>query len=208
MIFSDIQPTSAGLQLVKKKIHIAEKGHKLLKLKRDVLVLELIKITKKAYLLKREVEEGYVLARDTMAIAEGTIGLTIVALSVEETPEVQTGTRNVMGMQLPVFTAKRVKKELATRGYGLIGTSSVIDEAAEAYENLIDLAVRYAEQVAAIQKLTNEIIRLKRRVNALEYRVIPDLYGTRDEIALRKDELEREGLSRIFWVKNQKGSLR
>jgi V/A-type H+-transporting ATPase subunit D len=208
MIFSDIQPTSAGLQLVKKKIQIVEKGHKLLKLKRDVLVLELIKITKKAYLLKREVEEGYVLARDTMAIAEGTIGLTIVALSVEETPEVQTGTRNVMGMQLPVFTAKRVKKELATRGYGLIGTSSVIDEAAEAYENLIDLAVRYAEQVAAIQKLTNEIIRLKRRVNALEYRVIPDLYGTRDEIALRKDELEREGLSRIFWVKNQKGSLR
>jgi V/A-type H+-transporting ATPase subunit D len=211
MIFSDIQPTSAGLQLVKKKIRIAEKGHKLLKLKRDVLVLELIKITKKAYLLKREVEEGYMHARDTMAIAhmmEGTIGLTIVALSVEETPEVQTGTRNVMGMQLPVFTAKGVKKELATRGYGLIGTSSVIDEAAEAYENLTDLAVRHAEQVAAIQKLTNEIIRLKRRVNALEYRVIPDLYGTRDEIALRKDELEREGLSRIFWVKNRNGSPR
>ena len=63
-----------------------------------------------------------------------------------------------MGMHLPIFSARGVKKDLATRGYGLIGTSSVIDEAAEAYEEFTDLVIRYAEQVAAIQILTTEII--------------------------------------------------
>ncbi len=137
MIFSDIQPTGSGLQLVKRKIQIAEKGHRLLKLKRDVLVLDLIKIAKDAHHLKGLVEERYRKARDTIAIAqmmEGSLGLTIVAISVEETPEILAGTRNLMGMRLPVFTSKGVKKELAMRGYGLIGTTSVIDEAAEAYE--------------------------------------------------------------------------
>jgi V/A-type H+/Na+-transporting ATPase subunit D len=211
MIFSDIQPTGAGLLAVKRKIQIAEKGHRLLRLKRDVLILELIKTAKGAHMSRGVLEERALHARGTIATAqmmEGTLGLTIVAISVEETPEIHPGTRNVMGMHLPLLTATGVKKDLATRGYGLIGTSSIIDEAAEAYEDLTDLVIHYAEQVAAIQILTTEIIRLKRRVNALEFRVIPELYRIRDDITLRKDELEREGLSRIFWVKNRKGSRR
>lgn len=208
---SDIQPTRAGLQEVKRKIQIAEKGHRLLKLKRDVLILELIKIANHTRFLTRQMEERYVHAQATMAIAqmmEGTLGLTIVAISVEDIPEILSGTRNIMGMHLPIFSARGVKKDLATRGYGLIGTSSVIDEAAEAYEEFTDLVIRYAEQVAAIQILTAEIISLKRRVNALEFKVIPGLYEIRNEITLRRDEIDREGLSRIFWVKNRKGDLR
>lgn len=98
---------------------------------------------------------------------EGTLGPDHCRDLCRRDPEIQPGTRNIMGMQLPVFVASGKKKDLATRGYGLIGTSSVIDEAAEVYEDLTVLIIRHAEQVAAIQALTNEITRLKRRVNAL-----------------------------------------
>ncbi|HUH79450.1 MAG TPA: V-type ATP synthase subunit D [Methanoregula sp.] len=205
----DIQATRAGLQAVRRKIQIAEKGHRLLRLKRDVLILELIAIAKRSRQSERALGALIGSARETLAIAkmmEGSLGLVIVSISIEEMPEIRAGTRNVMGMRLPVFTATGVRKELARRGYGLIGTTSVIDEAAEAYEDLTEAIVRHAEILAAIQILTAEILRLKRRVNALEFRVIPGLYAVRDAIALRRDEMEREEHSRIFWVKKRNAS--
>jgi len=207
----DIQTTRAGLQAVRRKIQIAENGHRLLRLKRDVLILELITIAQR--IRRSEQDLGGLLrgARETLSIAkmmEGSLGIVIVSISVEESPEIRAGSRNVMGMQLPVFTANGIRKELSDRGYGLIGTSSVIDEAAEAYEGLTETIVRHAELLAAARILSAEIQRLKRRVNALEFRVIPDLYATRDAIVLRRDEMEREEHSRIFWVKRRKGSFR
>jgi len=209
MMQGDIQATRAGLQAVRRKIQIAEKGHRLLRLKRDVLILELIAIAKRSRQSERALGALIGSARETLAIAkmmEGSLGLVIVSISIEEMPEIRAGTRNVMGMRLPVFTATGVRKELARRGYGLIGTTSVIDEAAEAYEDLTEAIVRHAEILAAIQILTAEILRLKRRVNALEFRVIPGLYAVRDAIALRRDEMEREEHSRIFWVKKRNAS--
>ena len=209
MMQGDIQATRAGLQAVRRKIQIAEKGHRLLRLKRDVLILELIAIAKRSRQSERALGALIGSARETLAVAkmmEGSLGLVIVSISIEEMPEIRAGTRNVMGMRLPVFTATGVRKELARRGYGLIGTTSVIDEAAEAYEDLTEAIVRHAEILAAIQILTAEILRLKRRVNALEFRVIPGLYAVRDAIALRRDEMEREEHSRIFWVKKRNAS--
>ena len=204
-----IQPTRAGLMALKRKLSIAEKGHRLLKLKRDVLILELIRIAKEAQQINSLLEQHYLGALDTLAIAEmmeGSLGIEIVAISVEESPEITAGIRNIMGMRIPVFASTGVKKELATRGYGLNGTSSVIDEAAEAFEDLTSLIIRHAEQVTALQILTTEIIRLKRRVNALEFKIIPELTVARDTIIMQRDELEREELSRIFWIKNKKGN--
>ena len=170
MMQDTIQPTRAGLQAVRRRLLIAEKGHRLLKLKRDVLILELIRIAQEARQLNTRLERHYRGALDTLAVAqmmEGSIGMEIVAISVEEAPEISPGNRNVMGMKLPVFPFTGVKKELATRGYGLIASSSVIDEAAEAFEDMTSLVILHAEQVAALQILTTEIIRLKRRVKAL-----------------------------------------
>jgi len=210
MMQGDIQATRAGLQAVRRKIQIAENGHRLLKLKRDVLILELIAIAKNTRRSEQELGDLSQNAGKTLSIAkmmEGSLGIVIVSISVERSPEIRVTSRNVMGMQLPVFTADGVRKELADRGYGLIGTSSVIDEAAEAFEGLTEAIVRHAELLAAARILSAEILRLKRRVNALEFRVIPDLYATREAITLRRDEMEREEHSRIFWVKKRKGSL-
>jgi len=80
----------------------------------------------------------------------------------------------------------------------------MLDEAARTFKDLTDLIIRYGEQVTAINRLVEEIPRLKRRVNALEFKVIPELTSIRDAIVLRRDEMEREELSRIFWVKKRK----
>jgi V/A-type H+/Na+-transporting ATPase subunit D len=209
MIGKTIQPTRAELLALKRTIQVAEKGHRLLKLKRDVLILELIRIAKEARRVNLVLEEHYQGALDTISIAqmmEGSLGLAIVAISVEDSPELFRSFRNVMGMRLPVFEARGVQKDLAVRGYSLLSTSSVIDEAAEAFEDLTTLIISHAAQLAAIRILTDEITRLKRRVNALEFMLIPELYRERDAMIMQRDELEREELSRIFWVKRRKGN--
>jgi len=205
-----IQATRSELLAVKRRIIIAERGHRLLKMKRDVLILELIRIAKDARQTMLQLEKEYRTSLDTLAVAqmmEGSIGIAIVAFSVETVPELKPGTRNVMGMRLPVYSSTGVKKELANRGYSLISTSSVIDEAAEAFEGLTTLLIHAAELEAAVRILTAEITRLRRRVNALEFSVIPELYRIRDTITSQRDELEREELSRIFWMKKKRAGL-
>src|SRR5256886_5881493 len=81
-------------------------------------------------------------------------------------------TKNVMGILVPKINAKSVRKTIDQRGYGIIGTSPRIDEAAEAYENFVEDVITAAEIETTMRRLIEEIEKVKRRVNALEYRVI------------------------------------
>jgi V/A-type H+-transporting ATPase subunit D len=90
------------------------------------------------------------------------------------------------------------------RGYGLLGTTSVIDEAAEAYETLIVQLVDLAEHEGSIRRILEELEKTTRRVNALEKKLIPDLHAAKDRIEQRRDELEREEFSRLFFIKKRK----
>jgi len=94
-----------------------------------------------------------------------------------------------------------VKKSLVNRGYGLLGTTSVIDEAAEAFEELVDKIIEAAEIETALKRLLDEIESTKRRVNALEFKVIPELTEAGDFIKMRLDEMEREELFRLKKIK-------
>ena len=206
MNLKDLKPTRAELLILQKKITIAQEGHRLLKLKRDVLILELKKVAKESRRVRMVLESEYRNARGVLSIAlmmEGYIGLSFVAASIDEVPEVIPTTRNVMGVKVPVFSSRGVKSDLLDRGYGLIDTSSVIDESVEAFENLLEIVIQCAENEAVLRRLINEIVILKRRVNALEHRVIPDLVEARNRIFLQHEELEHEELSRIFWLKKR-----
>ena len=90
----------------------------------------------------------------------------------------------------------------------MLGTSSVIDEAAEEYERLVAAIIRAAEVGGAIHLIADEIGRTRRRVNALERRVFPSLIAARDRVIRRRDELEREEFSRLFWIKKRKDERR
>jgi V/A-type H+-transporting ATPase subunit D len=97
-----------------------------------------------------------------------------------------------------------VKKTLDQRGYSIIGTSSVIDDAADAYEELLAEVIASAELEGGIKQLLNDIERTRRRVNALEFKVIPELKELRRFIEDQRDEMERQELVRLRRIKKLK----
>jgi len=205
------RPGRAALLDIKKRIALAEKGFTHLKMKRQRLLIELMRTIPEVKHRRRLLAERYRNARYRAAIAammEGNIGIMLAAYSVEEIPGVIAGSRYIMGVELPVYTPQNVIKNLDERGYGILGTGSVIDDLADAYENLVVTIIQCAEAEWTLQEILLEIQKLRRRVNALEFRIIPGLIASRDSIRLRMDELEREEFSRLFMHKKIHGELK
>lgn len=201
----EFKPTRMELLEIKKRLWLSELGYKLLKMKRDGLILEFFRILDKARDLRAQLTAEYTLAKQKINIAkavEGEIAVRSAAFAVIENPTLELKSKNVMGIVVPAIEAKSVKKKVNERGYGLLGTSMRIDEAAEAYENLLENIILAAEYETKMRKLIEEIEKTKRRVNALEYKVIPELKRSEAYIRFRLEELEREN---IFRLKRFKG---
>jgi len=179
---------------------MAERGYRLLKLKRDALIVEFFRVLDRAKTLRSNLAEKYKTAEQRIVIAraiEGSLGVRSAALASREVPTLDLKTKNVMGIMVPKIDAKSVRKKLEDRGYGVITTSARIDEAAEAYEALVEDIVVAAEIETTMRRLIEEIEKVKRRVNALEYRVIPELKATEAFIRQRLEEMERDNFMRL-----------
>ncbi|HVP25072.1 MAG TPA: V-type ATP synthase subunit D [Methanomicrobiales archaeon] len=204
MAIRDIKPTRSELIGLKRKIILSEKGYNILKMKRDGLILEFFNVLDKAKTTREDLQDKYRKAArmsDLANTVEGSISLKAAAFSVKETPSITLRPKNVMGVVVPQIEASKVKKGLFDRGYGLLATTSVTDETATAYEELVDSIVRSAEIETTMKRLLDEIESTKRRVNALEFKVIPELTAARDFIKMRLDEMEREELFRLKKIK-------
>jgi len=204
MALKDVKPTRSELINLKKKIKLSERGYNILKMKRDGLIIEFFKILEEAKKNKDEIEEKYESATRTIAVAntvEGAIGVKAAAMSVKEIPQIELRKKNIMGVVVPEIESTSVIKDLTTRGYGVLGTTAVIDETAEAFEELVEAIVRAAEIETTMKRILDEIESTKRRVNALEFKVIPELSEARDFIKMRLDEMEREELFRLKKIK-------
>ena len=204
MALRDIKPTRSELINLKRKIQLSERGYKILKMKRDGLILEFFKVLATAKDTRGELLDKYQLAIEMMAVAntvEGAIGVKSAAFSVKEIPEITLKSKNIMGVIVPDIEASKVRKSLVDRGYGVLGTSTVIDETASAFEELVESIIESAEIETTMKRLLDEIEKTKRRVNALEFKVIPELTAARDFIKMRLDEMEREELFRMKRIK-------
>jgi V/A-type H+-transporting ATPase subunit D len=204
MALKDVKPTRSELIGLKKKIKLSERGYNILKMKRDGLILEFFKVLEEAKNSRGSMQERYDRAVEMIAIAntfEGAIGVKAAAMSVKETPEITLKQKNIMGVVVPEIESSRVRKDLRDRGYGLLGTSAVIDETATAFEELVEEIIRAAEIETTMKRLLNEIEHTKRRVNALEFKVIPELTEASTFIKMRLDEMEREELFRLKKIK-------
>jgi len=199
-----IKPTRSELIGLKKKIKLSESGHKLLKMKRDGLILELFAILEKAKDIRAELEKQFEICSQKFAIAksvDGEVVLRSTALALKDVPQIELVSKNVMGVVVPKIEASSVHKALNEHGYGIIGTSSRIDEAVDSYELLIEKIILAAEIETTMKKLLDDIEKTKRRVNALEFKVIPELKEARDFIVLRLEEMERENTFRLKKIK-------
>ncbi len=206
MAIREIQPTRSELLEVKKKIVLTQNGHKILKLKRDGLILEFFKILDQAKDLRLEIARRYKEAQQSIAIAnavDGAIAVRSASYALTGHPEIQLRSRNLMGVVVPNIKSSKIVAPLPERGYGIIGTSPRIDEATNAYENLVETIVKAAELETTMKKLLDEIERTKRRVNALEFRVLPELEDIERFIRFSLDEMERDNTFRLKRIKNK-----
>ena len=201
---NDVKPTRSELIELKKKIKLSESGHKLLKMKRDGLILEFFEILNKAKDVRSELDASFKEASEKIGIAksvEGTITVKSTAFALKDAPQIEVESHNIMGVVVPKIESSSVRKPINKRGYGVLGTSSYIDEAADSYEVLVEKIILAAEIETTMKRLLDDIEKTKRRVNALEFKVIPDLTEGMVFIQLRLEEMERENTFRLKRIK-------
>src|SRR3989338_6848896 len=187
----DIKPTRSELMKLKKKIKLAQGGYNLLKKKRDGLILDFFEILKKAKDVRKEMRNEYQEAKEKLNIARALYGdLTVksIAIGVQDRPLLHISSKNIMGVVVPKIEAKLPQQE-QSQG---IRISSLIDDAKKGYTKLLQKIVAAAEVEVSMRKLLREIEKTKRRVNALEFNVIPKMNTTKKFISLRLEEMERE----------------
>ncbi len=203
---ADIKPTRSELIKLNKAIKLATSGHALLKRKRDGLIQEFFLVLEEAKKSKSEMVDNYKKATVAINLAravEGTVSVKSASLALKDKAEIDVKTRNVMGVVVPAVKSEYNTKSFEERGYGLIGTSSYIDDAAESYEILLKNIIVAAEIENTLRKLLTEIDKTKRRVNALEFKVIPEMKKNASFIRLRLEEMERDDLSRLKKIKGK-----
>ena len=199
----DIKPTRSELLKLKKQIRLAKSGYSLLTKKRDGLILEFFEVLKKAKTLREELVNEYRIALEKINIArtlEGDLKVKSIAMAIKDIPDVKLTTKNIMGVKVPKIEASEIKKAFMQRGYGVYSSSSV-DEAAAAYEKVVEKIILAAEVETSMRKLLSEVEKTKRRVNALEFVVMPKLDKVKSFIQLRLEELERENIFRMKRIK-------
>ena len=202
-MLQDIKPTRSELLKLKKQIKLAKSGYALLKKKRDGLILEFFEVLKKAKTLREELVNEYKIALEKINIArtlEGDLKVKSIAMAIKDIPDVKLITKNIMGVKVPKIEATEIKKAFMERGYGVYN-SSAIDEAAAAYERVVEKIILAAEVETSLRKLLIEIEKTKRRVNALDFVIIPNLDKTRSFIQFRLEEMERENIFRMKRIK-------
>ena len=203
----DVKPTRKNLMAIEDRIELSERGHDTLEQKRDGLIMEFMDILDQAQDVRSELSDDYQNAQHKINMAramEGDVAVRGAAAALKEHPEITTQSKNIMGVVVPQIESSRVKKSLDQRGYGLLGSSARIDEAADAYEELLETIILAAEVETAMKKMLEEIETTKRRVNALEFKLLPDLYENKEYIEQKLEEQEREEIFRLKKIKAKK----
>ena len=202
----DVTPTRSVLLDVKKRIKLSKSGHKIMKMKRDGLIIEFFEVMEKAKAMRSSVVSDYEQAMEKITIAravEGEIAVKSAAYAIKNEPKVTVGSKSIMGMMVPKVDADLAKSDILSTGYGVISTSAYIEEASKAFEKLLVTLIRAAEVETTMKKLLDEIERTKRRVNALEFKVLPELEDTEKFIKFRLEEMDRENTIRLKFLKGK-----
>ena len=202
----DVTPNRSVLLQLKSKIKLTQGGHKVLKMKRDGLIIEFFEVMEKSKKMRAGVSSDYDSAMEKIRIAttvKGEIAVKSAAYALKADPQVKLSSKSIMGMMVPKVEAESIHTKITEKGYGVITTSSYIEDAALAFEKLLDTIVRAAEVETTMKKLLDEIEKTKRRVNALEFKIIPELKESERFVKFSLEEMERENTTRLKHLKKE-----
>ena len=187
---------------LKRKLKVAYRGHKLLKEKRDGLMKQFMDTIKQAKELRQNINTQLAEGFKTFLYVSANMNIKAVkqALSI---PTMKTNlnvrTKNIMGVNVPNFEYKESGDPLC---YSLATTSSYLDTSLKKFSSTLENLVKLAEIEHSAKLLAEEIEKTRRRVNALEYVLIPDMENTIKYIQSKLDERERDALISLMKVKD------
>jgi V/A-type H+-transporting ATPase subunit D len=197
-----VNATRMELLRLKRRLNIAKRGHKLLKQKQDELLRVIQKTISLLASMRKEVEEELIKALRQFFLAqayqdkdifEGSFVLldTDIELSMEK--------EKFMNVPLPKYQ-KSLKGEIVSYGFAM--TSPTLDVALTSLMRVFERLIEMAQLEKRITLLAEEMDKTRRRVNALEYVLIPEIGGTVREINMKLEEREREKNSRLMVIKD------
>ena len=203
---SNIKPTRMELNRTKARLKTATRGHKLLKDKRDELMRQFLAIIKQNQELRRKVEEGLAEAMAAMSAASAVMSpemLEQALLYPKQSVEVGLKLKNVMSVEVPIYEFRtRSDDPSQIYPYGYAMTSGELDDAiglfAQTFRDMLELA----RVEKTMQLLAEEIEKTRRRVNALEYVMIPEMEENIKYITMKLEENENSTKVRLLKVKD------
>ena len=200
----NVNPTRMELNKLKARLKTATRGHKLLKDKTDEMLRRFSVIIKENKKLRDEVEESiadvlsqFSVARSLMSKADIMLAFSMPSVSVG----LECGKGNVMSVTVPELTLTENRTE-SKYPYALAEVTSEADYSVELVGKVLTKLVRLAEIEKTVSMLADEIEKGKRRVNALEYVMIPNLQETIKSISMKLEENDRSSRTRLMKVKS------
>ncbi len=206
MAVLNVNPTRMELTNLKCKLVTAQRGHKLLKDKRDELMRRFLDLVRENKELRRKVEEGIARANAHMAVARSVMSdntIDVALMLPTQSMELDISEQNVMSVMIPKYDVKmKTAKEDDIYSYGYAFTSDDLDVAVKSLSDIMPLMIRLAEVEKSCQMMADEIEKTRRRVNALEHVMIPQYQETIKYITMKLDENERSTTTRLMKVKD------
>lgn len=197
-----INPTRMELTRLKKKRIMAVRGHKLLKDKRDELMKQFISMVEENKSLREKVESGIKKANQKFLLARSEMSdeyLNTALLATKQSVSLDVNIKNIMSVNVPEFKyTTRTADSNDIYSYGLAFTSFGLDDAVKSLSDVFEDMLKLAEREKACQLLASEIEKTRRRVNALEYVVIPQTQNGIKYISMKLDENERGAQVRLM----------
>jgi len=201
-----VNPTRMELTKLKKKLVTATRGHKLLKDKRDELMRQFLDLVRENKELREKVEDGIRAANKNFVLARAGMSdevLNVALMAPKQEVFLQVDSKNVMSVDIPIFDYQTKTPDANDiYSYGFAFTSSDLDDSIKALHDIFPDMLKLAECEKACQLMAAEIEKTRRRVNALEHVMIPELRENIKYIVMKLDENERSTQIRLMKVKD------
>ena len=200
-----LNPTRMVLNQKKGRLKTASRGHKLLKDKRDELMRQFMDVVRRNKELRIKVEEGLTEAFAALSVASAVMSPEMLEQSLlypRQSVELGMGFKNIMSVNVPVYDFRTKSADAGDiYPYGLAQTSGELDDAMTALSGVFEDMLELAQVEKTMQMLAQEIEKTRRRVNALEYVMIPELQADIKYITRKLEETENSTKVRLMKVK-------
>ncbi len=200
-----VNPTRMELNRLKGRLRMAQRGHKLLKDKRDELMRKFLELIRENKQLRDKVEKELSRSFASFLLASAVMSSETLEEAImypKARVEVEVSTRNLMSVHVPQFSEPPGAGDADAYPYGFATTSGELDTSIAALSEALPHLLHLAELEKAVYLLAEEIDKTRRRVNALEHVLIPQLHQAIRYISMKLDENERGALTRLMKIKD------